>query len=283
MKKQKSIFRQRLKRWFHGELAERPLAEQLPYLASWFKQPCGQILLQQEKQILDQELSQFFGYHLLNMSVSPRHTLTEKSPIHHQFSLSPIAGNEAGSVCAEFSALPIENDSVDVALLHHTLEFSHNPHQVLKEVSRVLVHRGHVVIVAFNTFSLLGVWKRIASLLTSNQQWRHSSLNLNRLNDWFKLLDLEKTKVDYTFYRPPFSHHSLLARFSFLESIGAALRLPLGGVHIIIAQKNVCGITPIKTPWPKVASKRMVNLPNIQPAPKNFKVTNINQDKKVVH
>jgi len=273
----------RLARWFRGDFAELPVAEQLPYLAEWFEGACGQELLKQEKAILDQELPKFFGYHMLNMSVSPDSKLTELSPINSQFLVSPVKGTQRENVLAEFSALPVESDSVDVVLLHHTLEFSHNPHQVLKEVNRVLVHRGHVVIVAFNTFSLFGIWKRIASLFSSSRQWRHSSLGQHRLSDWFKLLDLEKTKVHHTFYRPPFSSGLLLKRFAFLDSIGNALRLPLGGVHIIIARKDVCGVTPIKSPWQKVNRKRIVGLSGIQPAPKNFKVSDPTDKKKVLH
>jgi len=36
----------------------------------------------------------------------------------------------------------------------HTLEFTNDPHQVLREVDRVLIPEGHVVILAFNPWSL---------------------------------------------------------------------------------------------------------------------------------
>lgn len=284
MSRQSKPFLDRVKRWFRGDLAELPLAEQLPYLAKWFEGQCGQELLKQEKQILDAEMPRYFGYHLLNLSVSPKNRLTEQSPIHKQFSLSPIKRNaHPGETLAEFSALPIESDSVDVVLLHHILEFSHNPHQVLKEVNRVLVHRGHVIIVSFNTFSLFGIWKRIGSLFSRSRHWQHSSLGQHRLTDWFKLLDLEKTRVHHTFYRPPFSSPLLLKRSAFLDYVGKTLRLPLGGVYIIIARKDVCGVTPIKSPWEKVNAKRIASLPGIQPAPKNFKVGDTPINKKVLH
>ena len=53
--------------------------------------------------------------------------------------------------------LPIETNSIDLVLLPHILEFSSNPHQILREVQRVLMPEGHVIVCGFNPRSLWGV------------------------------------------------------------------------------------------------------------------------------
>jgi SAM-dependent methyltransferase len=53
-------------------------------------------------------------------------------------------------VMAESGALPLAQNSVDVVLLPHVLEFDHHPHALLGEVDRVLKPDGKVFIFCFN-------------------------------------------------------------------------------------------------------------------------------------
>ena len=58
-------------------------------------------------------------------------------------------------------ALPIDSKSIDVVLMPHTLDFAQDPHQVLREVQRVLRPDGHAVIIGFNPISLWGAWRML--------------------------------------------------------------------------------------------------------------------------
>ena len=51
-----------------------------------------------------------------------------------------IAENPVGgpSAVGEFHRLPVESDSIDAILLPHTLDYSDRPHEILREVDRVL-------------------------------------------------------------------------------------------------------------------------------------------------
>ena len=258
-----------IKNWLRGEMVDRPLSESIPPLTEWFTQPCGQLLLENEQHVVNQLLPSLFGYHLLQMSVSEAVDLTHDSPIHHRVSLitrSPAdqAMQKKGCLVSDFDQLPIESDSVDVVLLHHVLDFSPHPHQVLKEVNRILIPRGHVIIIGFNPFSLFGLWKVFASLFTNHTQWRYSSIAKRRLFDWFKLLDLEKAKVLHTFFRPPCASAALLRRLSFLEKAGNKLSAPFGGAYVVLARKDVGAIIPIKAPWEK-NSKRLMGMATARP------------------
>jgi SAM-dependent methyltransferase len=71
------------------------------------------------------------------------------------------AGN---ALHCDFDALPFPNQSLDLVLLPHTLELARDPHDTLREVERVLVPEGRVVIVGFNPASLWGLRQQRAHL-----------------------------------------------------------------------------------------------------------------------
>lgn len=270
----------RLQRWWRGELVEQDLAEQASVLAEWFASPCGELLLESEKNMLAELLPSLFGYHLLQISAAIDADLASQSPIHHRVVVagraSAITANPRIGLVSCCDSLPFENDSLDVVILHHVLDFSINPHQVLKEINRVLIPRGHVIIVGFNPFSLFGLWKAVASLLTRSPQWRYNGIAQKRLFDWFKLLDLEKSTVRHAFYRPPCRSAALLKRLAFLENAGQRLGVPLGGVYLVVARKDVCAVTPIRAPWEK-HNRRMMGLAAARPSTSRI------QKKDVLH
>jgi ubiquinone/menaquinone biosynthesis C-methylase UbiE len=49
--------------------------------------------------------------------------------------------------------LPLESASVDAVLLPHTLDFCAEAHRVLREVERVLIPEGRLMIFCFNPLS----------------------------------------------------------------------------------------------------------------------------------
>jgi SAM-dependent methyltransferase len=237
---------------------------------------------------MDALLPSLFGYHLIQMSASQTANLSAASPIHHCFKL--VAGQkrvgEALHLYSSFDELPLESDSIDVVILHHVLEFSLNPHQILKEVNRVLIPRGHVIIVGFNPFSLFGIWKSLAVLFTNNVPWCYNTIGRHRLLDWFKLLDLKKSQVIDVFYRAPFSNPLLLDRLSFLEKIGRRLHLPTGGAYVMMACKDVNAMIPIR-PSLKAAweSKLPKAIPGLAPTPSPRGLSHMasRRDKKLLH
>jgi len=275
-----------LKKWVLGNPVENPIAEQIPHLTEWFKTPCGQLLLEAELAAINQSLPSLFGYHLMQMSIHQEADLGEASPIHHRIRVLCGSAHESvrkKSLLADFDALPLESDSIDVIILHHVLEFSSHPHQILKEVNRVLIPRGNVIIVGFNPFSLMGLWRGVASRFSRQAQWQYSALTKWRLQDWFKFLDLNQTHITDTFFRPPCGSPLLLNRFSFLEACGKKLHLPLGGSYVMVARKDVNAVTPIRAPWEKF-SRRLPSLTATRPVtPRSYTSDHYSQKKQELH
>ena len=51
---------------------------------------------------------------------------------------------------------PLPRHSIDVVIIPHVLEFTRNPGAVLKEVERVLIAEGHLIITGFKPMELMG-------------------------------------------------------------------------------------------------------------------------------
>src|ERR1019366_694210 len=75
----------------------------------------------------------------------------------------PVAAPAAPAVPTlncHFEALPFDAASLDLVVLPHALELARDPHRTLREVERVLVPEGRVLIIGFNPASLWGTRQR---------------------------------------------------------------------------------------------------------------------------
>jgi SAM-dependent methyltransferase len=247
----------RIRIYWRKRFGVLPLSESLRSLNAWFLTPLGKRILSCEKALVDEEIVNIFGYHLLQLSVVDSVDLTGASRILHKFALYPLP------VCsplvrarADFHHLPLPPDSVDVVLLHHALDYSQSPHQVLREASSVLVSRGHILIVGFNPWSLLGLWRWVARLFSRGVHWRHQSLRLGRLLDWLTILDMEPIVIKQGFYTGYSGRNEDNPFLQWVERWSKKLGLPCGGVYLIVARKVTFAKIPMKPQWQGYAGFR---------------------------
>ncbi len=215
-------------------------------------------MLRAEQAIIDDALHNLYGFHLMQLGVCRDLNLTNESTIQHRFAFAPNPPlNEDNRrwvvATAELEKIPLANEVIDVALLHHVLEFSTNPHQLLRDVSRVVIPRGYVLIVGFNPFSWLGLFKLFAQPFSRKAHWHHRSLRQGRVVDWLRLLDFEVVDINHGFHRWPIDHPKVMAKTHWVDRLGQKLSLPTGGFYTILARKDVVGMTPIKPVWKKLA------------------------------
>ncbi len=220
-----------------------------PALEEWFGSALGKLLLARETELLEQRLDSVFGYYLLQLSALVQQDLTAASKIRHRFQLSTSMENPGRSgAISRFEALPLENDSVDAVVLHHVLEFSRHPHQILREAHRVLMPRGHLLILCINPWSLFGLRTRALGSYRGSP-WRGHMISTRRMIDWLSLLDMRVSEVRQTFHQLPVQAPATLGRFGKLWSHAERHSLPFGGVYLIEAHKQVVGLTPQKPRW----------------------------------
>lgn len=222
-----------------------PLAQSCSALADWFQTGLGREILTQQLALAQPLVEGLFGYHLMQASVARDVDFAACSRINHRFRLSPCI-NSGGAAVVEFEQLPLPSESIDVAVLHHLLDFSPHPHQILREAARVLIPGGHMVLIGFNPFSLLGLSRIFCS---SSAYQGGNQMRAARVADWMNLLDLQAGPVERGFFRLPIQHGELLAKTSWMERMGNRWHLPWGGFYIIVARKEVARMRTIKLNW----------------------------------
>ncbi len=219
-------------------------------LRGWYNRPVGRLLLEQERAQLDRILPTLFGYHLLQVGMLLGDDLLSGSRVSHCVVLDADYESETlkPGLNAYPDALPIASDSIDVVVLPHTLEFDRDPHQILREVERVLIAEGHVVVLGFNPLSLWGAWRLL--LRRRNQPpWNGDFLTRTRIKDWMALMGFDLISLDPHSFRPPIQRKGIMKKLQFMEKLGPRLWPRLSGAYILVAQKRVTTLTPLKPRW----------------------------------
>lgn len=212
-------------------------------LSEWFATPQGQYVLMREQAFFDSAVTDIFGFNAVQLGL-PQHNLLRASriPLHVK------AGKESGvQVWMEAEELPFETNSIDLLLLPHVLEFSTHPHQILREVERVLRPEGSVIISGFNPISLWGVRRALGQ--KKEYPWCGKFISFLRIKDWLALLGFEVGAGRFCCYAPPLAGSALLKRSQFLELEGDHWWSLVGGVYFLQAKKRVPGMRLIKPNW----------------------------------
>ena len=219
-------------------------------MQQWFETPPGQYVLEQERYYFDRVVADIFGYNAMQIGFTGFDFLrSNRMPL--KIVLGP---GEGASVAACAAFLPVGSGSIDLILLPHILEFSSNPHQILREVHRVLIHEGHVIISGFNPFSLWGLHQRMTPS-KSDFPWCGRFIALPRMRDWLGLLNFETVAGQLGCYVPPCANEKWLSRMRFMEAAGDRWWPIAGGIYFLQAVKHEYGMRLIKPCWEN-ASKR---------------------------
>ena len=166
------------------------MAEETPpivELAEWFQTPPGQYALAWERAQFDAAVADVFGYYAWQVGLADLNLLrANRMPFKGYVGTETpapenIAGWQSRVVLAQPEALPFESQSVDLLILPHAFECTSEPHNVLREVERVLVPEGRVVISGFNPWSMWGARTRMPGIEPWLPQPPSSQVSLPRL------------------------------------------------------------------------------------------------------
>ena len=225
--------------------------------AAWLTTPLGRYVLESELKYVEETVSDVFGFNALQLGLVEYDFLSaSRIPLRCR-----VGAAAPADVVARFRDLPIETNSIDLLVLPHVLEFSVNPHQILREIHRVLMPDGHAVITCFNPRSLWGV-RRLFSR-SDVYPWEGHFITLPRMKDWLALLELEIVAGRMGCYVPPFSQERWIQRFQFLEAAGDRWWPIAGGVYFLHVIKRVRGMRVIMPNW-----RHKVVRPNLAVVPK---------------
>jgi SAM-dependent methyltransferase len=214
----------------------------------------GRYLLEWEQRLFDTAVPDIFGYHAMQLGTPQIDALRENrmplrcialdcTPEKLAGSEQYLCGRREVALVARFDELPFSSQSIDLLVLPHVLEFAEEPHRVLREVDRVLMPEGQLVITGFNPASLWGAHHWMGRIGLRPFLPRSSQLiALPRLKDWLKLLSFEVNRGRFGCYAPWVRSQTWLARYAFLEKAGDRWWPVLGSVYALTAVKRVQGL-----------------------------------------
>ncbi|WP_338849153.1 class I SAM-dependent methyltransferase [Massilia sp. W12] len=222
-------------------------------LSEWLATPGGQYVLAWERARLAQLTADIFGFNALQIGLPQLDTLAANRMPHKFYgdsNLHPRAAVLNLSLAHDLAELPFASHSLDLVVLPHVLEFLPEPHQLLREVERVLIPEGQVIICGFNPASLWGLRQLSARLRGGKFLPQDGELiSMLRLKDWLKLLNMHVLRGHFGCYVPPVHSQKWLQRWAFMEGAGERWWPYFGAVYIVQAVKRVKGMHLIGPPW----------------------------------
>lgn len=222
-------------------------------MQQWFETPPGQHLLSWECAQLDAAVSDVFGYHAMQMGL-PHIPALRANRMPHLFV-------EGVAFHGHLEALPFAENSLDLIVLPHSLEFSSDPHATLREAYRVLVPEGRIVITGLNPTSLWGWrqqrgkwWRRLAGRLGPDALYLPEEgefIGYLRLRDWLRLLGFEVESSQFGVWSPAVNSSKWFERTRWMDKLGSRYWPILGAAYCIVAIKRVHGMRLISPAWKK--------------------------------
>src|SRR6266850_2867754 len=213
-------------------------------LQDWLATPLGQYLLEKEQAYLDDVTPDIFGFHALQLGMSSVDLLRE-SRIAHRMRIADAGIPDLYAKCHE---LPLATQSIDLVVLPHVLEFAAKPHEILREVDRVMMPEGRLVILGFNPWSLWGL-RSAVGFSRDAFPWNGRFVSLLRVKDWLALLGFDVSAGRLVAYAPPFESAKLRRRFGFMEPAGDRWWAVGGAVYLLQAIKRVHGMRLLTPAW----------------------------------
>jgi SAM-dependent methyltransferase len=240
------------------ENAEKPIIA----LGSWLQTPIGQYVLAWEQAQLDALTADIFGFNAVQIGTPDMQTLQANRMPYRWMTDVLLPTREQAQhwlpmvILQDFTELPFASQSLDLIVLPHVLEFAAEPHRILREVERVLIPEGQLIITGFNPASLWGV-SRLIKCPAGTDVLPHVGefISLPRIKDWLKLLNMEVGRGQFGCYAPPCRTEKWLHHFDFMESAGKRWWPYFGAVYIIQAVKRVHGMHLIGPAWDKKRAK----------------------------
>lgn len=207
-------------------------------LHDWARSPLGTTFFERECAHIDKHLPNTDKLAVVHLGVRPNIQGSRYLNAPHIICLTPpevkIESHQP-QIHINYKSLPIESQSVDWVILQHTLDYTSNPHQLLREIERILKPNGEILITGFHPWGSWGIWRLLARLVRK-APWSARFMTSHRVLDWLQLLGFEQKKYRYVGYLLPF-HTTMNRIFNPLDK-HCSRWLPLSAGYLITAQKK---------------------------------------------
>ena len=192
---------------------------------------------------IDDWLPKLFGFHMLKLGGLSCELDSTMSNIPHQVSVDKC--NASRNIEAENNALPFISKAFDVCIIANQLDYTDDPHRLLREIDRVLIDDGHLIITGVNPCSLMGVG-RVFPWRKNTLPWSGRMFSPSRVHDWLGLLNYEIIDSCCVGLLPS---HKNRWYFNWLETSCCAVLPFIGSLYFIVACKRTYPLNPIHPVW----------------------------------
>ncbi len=212
------------------------------FLTNYYLTTKGKGLLKEEKELLNLSLSKVFGYFLVQIGQTSTEDLLSESRI--SFKMLVDEKNKQNPayhfIQADIDYLPFKPHTIDAILLPHSLETVTDPYHLLRQIDKMILPEGNLIISGFNP-----IGSKIIPLRLGEYKHNFKQANLikaSRIVDWLNLLGYDIESINYPQkHTPSLTEKTVL----FLSKIG----LELGNIYVISAKKRIESPTPIGLNW----------------------------------
>ena len=215
-------------------------AQLITPVKNWDELLNGERLHKQTQTQIEKYLPRCFGYHLLKLGHLSCSLDTTLSPITHHVN---CAANENNiDLQADLQQLPLQDASIDLCIVAHEINYSNDPHQLLREIDRVLTLDGTLMLSAYNPISMFG----FRSLFKPKNIKNTRLFFPNRVVDWLSVLGFEITQEQH-FNFLPLEGNCLISNY--VEKLGQQYAPSFCSAYFIVAKKQSAKMTHIKSPF----------------------------------
>ena len=248
------------------------------YPTNWNDFPAGEHIRHAVNTVCCDYAERIFGYHFAKLGSLSADINLDTSPIRHHINHVPFndlaseqrhhneakegfpnhnaSGISLGSdkrepkisrentVVGQSHCLPFAENSIDGFLLANELDFAQDPHEILREVDRVITQNGYVIISGFNPLSLAGIAKFLP-VKRGNILHDARFFTSYRIKDWLQLLGFEIVEQRQVMFSTLFFQQKWKGAVKLQDYLASYLPW-CSAVYVILAKKRVIPMTAIK-------------------------------------
>ena len=217
-------------------------------LFRWFNSELGREIWRTEKHWLVKHLPLITGNVALQWGGTP--DWLDVSPIKKRFILyqDDTLFSPEESIQIDYRILPLMPNSIDCILISHMLEGLDQPWIFLQEAYQALAPDGKLILFHFNPYSFW-IFKRLSSKIMGDATSlmlpiEHHSMG--QMKRWLHSCGYRIIISESLFFRPLINQLTTPPRFLWMEAVGSFLFPGLGAVSVILAEKSIEGMTPLR-------------------------------------
>ena len=210
--------------------------------------PYGRYILMNERMFYHKLVHSIFGYYSLQIGLEGINFLQgNKIPNHYKL------GND---VQCELNFLPFENNSIDLILCPHVLEFHNNYYHFLQECYRILSPNGKLIVTSFNSNYLFKYVHKTPFALKQS-----TKIKLETLKYQLQELNFSIKGGKFFCYLPIINNPHKLSNIRWIDKIGDRWFPTMGHNFGLVITKDV--VTPIKSLYHNQINRTPRFIPNL--------------------